>query len=491
VVRPLRSWWHDRDRNAKAAFAGISALVAGAVAVRLWLMAAYNPGFLGFADSSVYALATYWGGFGDIQHPAGYSLFLYILHSLSRELWVTVAVQHITGIAAGLLLYKAVGRTGAPPWLGLLPAAVVFFGGTGLLLEHSLLADPLLSFLQAVIIYMAIRALYDPGFRWPLLAGIVIGLSVWVKIAAISNAILIPIVLICATQGRVARRLLRAAIALTAVAGMIVIYVAAQYDATGYLGYVQQGPWALYGRVTTFVDCSKFTPPPGTRFLCPPEPIGHRAGQGYYEFAATAPAVKRFGPSYFPTPRAGGLLKAFSVAAIEHEPIAYAKAIAGSLGRYVFPREGEGDTPQSLRVQLLTPVTGYPNKLIFKTLYSDPPYHAGSASETRPLAQYESYTRVQGPLLIFLLAAAIGGLICLTARTRWAAAIFTLTALASITFAVAGDGYDARYAYPTFGPLAAGAALGAWGIWSRVSLVRHPKRNPVRANASLDEVSSV
>jgi hypothetical protein len=49
-----------------------------------------------------------------------------------------------------------------------------------------------------------------------------------------------------------------------------------------------------------------------------------------------------------------------------------------------------------------------------------------------------------------------------------AAILFTLTAIFSIVFAEAASSYDARYAYPTFGPLAAGAALGAWGIASRL-----------------------
>lgn len=408
------------------------------------------------------------------------------MESLSEKLSFTIAVQHAGGVATGLLLYKAVGRTGAPRWLGLLPAAIVFFGGTGLLLEHALLADSLLSFLQALSIYFAIRALYDRRLRWPLLAGIAIGFSVWIKIDAISNAILIPIVLFCATPGGVRRKLLNALPVSIAVVGMIAAYVGAQYYSTGYLGYARQGPWALYGRVVTFVDCSKFTPPTGTRFLCPPEPLGHRASQDYYEFAPTAPAVKRFGPSYDQTPSANTLLQEFSVAAIEHEPGAYAEAVAGGLGRYVFPRGGEGNTPQQLREQLLTPVYAQAYRRVFDRLYTGDHSYSGSATQIRPLVQYESYTSVQGPLLIFLLALAIAGPFCLPRKMRWAAGLFTLTALASITFAVATDGYDARYAYPTFGPLAAGAALGLWGIRLRLVDVIRRRRSLVESEISLD-----
>jgi hypothetical protein len=64
---------------------------------------------------------------------------------------------------------------------------------------------------------------------------------------------------------------------------------------------------------------------------------------------------------------------------------------------------------------------------------------------------------------------------------RWAAITFTLTAILSITFAIAGDSYDARFAYATFGPLAAGAALGGWGIaavLARVIRRRRGERSP-------------
>ncbi len=61
--------------------------------------------------------------------------------------------------------------------------------------------DPLFTFLQALGVYLAIRALYDPRVRWPLLCGIAIGLSFWVETVAISSAILIPIVLLCAARG--------------------------------------------------------------------------------------------------------------------------------------------------------------------------------------------------------------------------------------------------------------------------------------------------
>jgi hypothetical protein len=134
--------WRRLDTTAKATLIALIALVAGALALRLWLMLFYGPAFLGFGDSHEYVVSAAVGVFHDVQKPAGYPILLGVLHAFSDRLSFTILVQHVLGVATGLLVYAAVRRTGAPSWLGLIPAATVFFGGTGLLLEHSLFADP-------------------------------------------------------------------------------------------------------------------------------------------------------------------------------------------------------------------------------------------------------------------------------------------------------------------------------------------------------------
>lgn len=465
-IGSARSHWHASDRDARIALVGIVALLGGAIGVRAWLMIGYSPAFLGFPDSSDYVFAAAKGIFASAQYPAGYPLFLRLAHGLSGYMPFTIGVQHATGVASGLLLYAAVRRAGAPAWLGLVPAAIVFFGATGLLLEHSLLSDSLLSFLQALGVYFAIRALSDPRARWPLLAGVAIGMSFWVRTVAISSAVLIPIVLLCGAPGRPRRRLLGAGLASLAVVALIVAYVGAQDLSTGYLGYERQGAWNLYARVATFVDCRGFTPPAGTRFLCPGEPLGHRLSQQGFEFNSSSPAVRRFGFPDEASASANRSLLKFSVAAIEHEPIAYAGAIVRGLGFYVFPRAGEGYTPESVREEVInTPARARAGRSFYSSYYSDAESYTGPASSIDALSTYERYTRIQGPLMVILLALAIAGPFFLRGRARWAAVTFTLTAILSIAFAIAGLSYDARYAYPTFGPLGAGAALGAWGVW--------------------------
>ncbi|MGO9319690.1 MAG: glycosyltransferase family 39 protein [Solirubrobacteraceae bacterium] len=472
------------------ALAGIGVLAAGAIAVRAWLMLDYGPAFLGFGDSHEYVTAATLGVFHDVQKPAGYPIFLALLHLLSDRLTLTILVQHALGVATGLLLYASVRRAGAPAWLGLLPAAIVFFGGTGLLLEHSLLADPLFAFLQAVGVYAAIRALGEPRLRWALVAGLAIGASFWVKTVGLSSAVLVPPLLLACAPGSARRRLASAAGCASVLIVVIVGYVAVQALVTGYVGYQRQSAWNLYGRVATFVDCSRFTPPAGTRFLCPAEPPAHRRSESYFQYARAAPAVRRFGgPAHAPG-YANALLQRFSVAAIEHEPIAYATAILRGLTFYVSPRFGEGYTPESIREALLERKGTRSIQPAIAAYYPHDRGYEGSTGALRSLASYESHTRVQGALLIALLAAAVIGTPLLRARARSAAILLTLTAILSVIVAEAGNGYDARYGYPAFGPLAAGAALGAWGLAARLKRRgqrrRHrlPARKPQRTPAS-------
>ena len=476
----FRSRWQALDRADKSALAGLATLSTGAVCVRAWLMISYPPGFLGFPDSWQYAAAASHDVFENPSHPAGYSIFLAVVHFISNNLVFTIGVQHAIGLSMGLLLYASVRRAGAPSWLGLLPAAVAFFGGTGLVLEHSLLADTLFAFLQVVGVYFAVRAMHDPAWRWPLLAGVAVGTAFWIKTVAVSSAIIIPL-LLCAGPGEIRRRVCRAVATALIVAAFVMAYVGVQYAATGYLGYMSQGAWNLYGRVATFVDCSGFTPPRGTGFLCPAQPLGHRESPSDYQYAPTSPAVQRYGAARDNSLGANTTLQRFSVAVIEQEPIRYMKAIARGFGFYLFPRGGEGYTPQSMRAEVMNASAERAGEKLFKTLYPDGLGYIGSRAAAHPLVLYERYTLVQGPFLVILLVAALGGLLFVPSPVRASAALFTFTALFSITFAIAGNNYDARYAYPTFGLLAAGAALGLWGMGQHLAGATQRARRAQRA----------
>lgn len=476
----MRSW-HARARAERVALVGLALALAGAIALRVWLMVGYGPAFVGFGDSHEYVTAAIVGVFHDVQKPAGYPIFLRAVHLFSDSLTFTILVQHVLGIATGLLLFSAVRRTGAPAWLGLLPAAVVFFAGTGVLLEHALLGDALFAFLQALGLYAAVRALAEPPPRprWALLAGLAVGASFWVKTDGLASAVLVPLVLLMFVAGPRRQRLASAAGAGCVALVLILGYVPVQALVSGYWGYERQSAWNLYGRVATFVDCSRFSPPAGTRLLCPSGPPARRQSESFYQYARAAPAVRRFGGPARAPAQANAQLERFSVAAITHEPLAYAGAIIRSLALYISPSSNEGYTPQSIREALLEAKGAHSIEPALSAYYPHAHGYVGSASAVRALDFYERHTRVQGALLVIMLVAAIAGTPLLRGRMRAASLLFTLTAICSVAFAAAGNSYDARYGYPAFGPLAAAAALGGWALLTRV------RRRPARASANV------
>jgi hypothetical protein len=465
-------------RGERIAWVALAALVVGAIAVRIGLMLAYGPAFLGFGDSHEYVSAAANGVFSDPQKPAGYPIFLSVVHLLSDHLSFTVALQHVLGIATGLLLFDAVRHTGVPSWLGLLPAAVVFFAGNGLLLEHSLLGDGLFAFVQALAIYAAVRALGESRWRWAVLAGLAVGVSFWIKTVGLSSLVVIAVVLLLGAPGNLRERVKTAAAVAATALLVILAYPVVQAQVTGYSGYERQGAWNLYGRVATFVDCAKFKPPAGTRFLCPSEALSDRQSESYYQYARASPAVRRFGGPAHASRSANATLQRFSVAAIEHEPLAYAGAILRGLSFFITPRPGEGYTPESLREALLSArgAAGVDPAISRYFERSD----RGYVGHPSALVSYDEHTQVQGPLLVLLLAMAVAGTLLLDARARSAAVLFTLSALASVALAVAGNSYDVRYGYPALGPLAAGAALGGWGIFTKVRMELERRRTRTR-----------
>ena len=189
--------------------------------------------------------------------------------------------------------------------------------------------------------------------------------------------------------------------------------------------------------------------------------------QNGFEYSESSPANRFFTPRD-PTGWNARLQK-FNISAIEQEPVAYLKAVLRGLPYYVTARRGEGYTPAQLREEELNP-TRWPK--VIGAYYPNYRGYTRQSGSISPLVFYEEHTRVHGVFLILLLLAAIVGAPLLTGRQRWGAILFTLTAIFTAVLAVAGNSYDARYAYATFGPLAAGAALGAWAITTRLNRER-------------------
>ncbi len=438
------------------------------ILLRCALMLAYRPAFLGIPDSGVYIDAAQHNLFLDPVHPAGYALFVRILHFLSAHLFLLTFVQHALGVAAAWLLFE-LARRGRSALVGLLPAAVVLFNGLQLWTEHAPLSDPLFTFLTAAILLVAVRA-RDGDARRLLLLGVLLGAATTVRTVGLLLVPLVGLWLLCAIPGDLRHRAIRSAIPLAAGLALTIAYMAVQNDRSGVFGFTESDGRIAYAIAAPFADCSRFTPPAGTRGLCQTTPASRRGSFNQYLWgfpdhahqlppggrAAVSPAWRVFGPM----PNGNGQLSAFGQAAILHQPIAYVREVVRNFSYFwraspaTFVRTATRADPSNDGI-----AAGY--------------YSAGAGrTETGfgVMSWYARHIEVDGALIVILL---IGSLLPIAIPRSEARSLGLLCSATGwlLLGGAALVAVDNRYALPALGPLAVAASIGVAGLRDRVRAV--------------------
>ena len=463
----------------------LTVLLGVGLALRVWLMLVWSPAFTGYSDSGIYFQDSVQSLWTDPIRTQGYTMFLRVLHAISPHLILVTIVQLGLGLVAAVLVFAAVRRCGGPRWLGLVPAAAIALAGDELFIEHAALSDALLVFLLVAMLYCALRTL-DGSLRWAAVTGLLIGLGVWERGASLALAAIVPLWLLFSAGRPTRRTLALAALSLTVCMATVGVYAGWRKAESGLPGLLStNNAWNLYGRVGPWADCTKFTPPPGTRGLCestPPSQRGYPSGGQDYIYNPDSPAQRLFGPPYevSPYPHAMELLQKWSEAAILGQPSEYLHAVWLDTIRLFNPNAHSYSdmSADELTTWLLHGPPPHSGKNEFveywqRLLYpNDPPPHHG---EIGPLQDWEEITRLDGALMAILLALCLMGPWSLGARARQLAPraragqiLFALTALATLFFPILVKGYDYRFVIPSYAPLVAAATLSAWGLALRV-----------------------
>jgi hypothetical protein len=483
-LRPQKdSRWRTRGAVLRArlrltgdelALYGVVVLLVAGFLLRLVFMAAWRPAFFGYPDSIVYIQMAGGPLFGSPIHAVGYPIFLRVVHDLVPHLAVTIAIQHVFGLASGVILYLTVRRAGGPPWLGLVPMAVVVLNGAGMFLEHAPLTEPLYIFIESFALYAAIRTIddRDDGY-WAAAAGLLAGTGAIVRTVGLPLvAGLVAWLLIGPLRPR-RRRFVLAGIAAACAIVVLGSFVIAQNRLTGYTGLTPRaGVWDLYGRVAPFADCSKFTPPAGTRVLCESKPRSERPRVEQYEYdPAVSPAVQAFGFPGLSTQADNEKVAAFARAVILHQPLDYLEAVGKGMFGYTQPLP-----PHGLDLELGDGYEHFFHNVLFDSnrneearvtvlpYYQRIDHYQVHASLMRFLFHYERATRVNGVLMVVLLLLSLLAPFVTHGYTRRAVALITVLAWISLVTPVATHWWDARLTVPILGPLAAAAALGGWAL---------------------------
>src|ERR1700733_692882 len=343
-VRPRRSLIErlPAGRPERVALIGLALILMLGTALRVLLMLAWSPAFMGFPDASAYVSMASRSLWADPTHEVGYALFLRDLHVLGGQLWPTIVIQHISGLASAVFWWLIVRRCGGRAWLALFPAAVVALDGGEMFLEHSTLSESLFIVLLAAGVYFAARSLDADGARWAGLSGLSLAVACTVRVVALPLLLVLLLWLALMSGGELRRRLRQSAIAGACGAAILGGYARGQPQQTGYWGLTTSaGSWNLYSRIAPFADCHKFKPPTGTAMLCERTPPARRtASVADYAYSPASPAVRAFGwgdGPYSATPAENHELASFTRAAIVHQPADYLKTFAEGMTAYVAP----------------------------------------------------------------------------------------------------------------------------------------------------------
>ena len=456
--------------------AALYALLLVGLAARIYFMVVWRPAITGYSDSGVYFQDAVQGIWSDPIRTVGYGMFLTVLHAITPHLLLVTAVQHLMGLAVAVLAFLTVRRIGGPPWLGLVPAAIIALGGDELFIEHAALSETVSIFLLTLMLYCCVRAAADGGLAWAAAAGLCAGLGVWDRGAAISLLPIVPLWLLLSRRRPTRRTVAMGALSLVIALGSVGGYIEWRQLASGLSGLTTNGNWNLYGRVAPWADCTKFTPPPGTQQLCDATPPAERAGHSaeYYIYSPDSPAQRLIGPPYAISPDryAMSRLWEFSLSAIWGQPLDYLNAVWQDTLRLVDPNHPSyGDLSADQFIAFLLGGPDYrsgQNEFVTYWQQREYPHDSIHRGAIAPLKAWEKLTRFDGPWMVALLLLCLAAPWVVAGEARAGARLLSATTLVLLLFPLFTKGYDYRFVIPAFGPLFASGALAAWGITTRV-----------------------
>lgn len=460
----------------------MAAILASGLLLRLWIEYLWRPGFLGFPDTNAYFAALN-QRFVDVARPPGYPLFLELLWRPFGDLELIVLVQHLLGLCTALSAYVLARLLGAPRWASLFPAAVVAFGGAQILLEHAYLSEAPFAFLLVAAFTALAAGAGASGPRgrrrlaWIALGGLLLGLATLMRTYAALT--LLPVLAFVLLADRRPRRALTAAASLLLPPVVVVLAMMGWHaQAGGSFALVETQFYNYYGRVATFADCTKFTPPAPAEKLCVTTPVSQRAGQRYWDFDLESPLLKNFDASWgvHPDRKLKRAVRGFALAAVLNQPGDYLRTIARDTWRIFNPgfplnpnravgNSGAGPGPGELRAELLDRTW---SDMALGTIVGSRSDQYGSYRSLNAFFAYESVARISDVRIALLFLLALLAPLLTNGAQRRGALMLVGAALLLIMLPIFVNMYNYRYVVPVLPLVAVAAALGLAATAERI-----------------------
>lgn len=281
-------------------------------------MLGYRPA-LWFPDSYTY-IVTVMRPRPDLVRPAGYSMFIKLFEPF-HSFAVVVGVQHLLGLATGVLIYVA--ALGTKRWIATLAAVPVLLDAYQIELEHLLVSDTLFLFLVTAAVVLALKT----EFTWR--TALAVGLLL--AAASLTRTVGQPLILLLAAWLVLRRRLPAAGVMLAAALVPLLAYGAWFYATYQRVGIVGANGVFLYARTMSFAECAKMRPPPDLAVLCDPRPPDQRPPSQEYVWAKDSPLVELPGITF--SAHNDELAGRFARLAITSQPFDYVGSVLSELAR--------------------------------------------------------------------------------------------------------------------------------------------------------------
>ncbi|MGO9750807.1 MAG: phospholipid carrier-dependent glycosyltransferase [Solirubrobacteraceae bacterium] len=469
-------------------------LVGGCV--RVLAMVSYPPALF-FGDSWGYVVTAFSGHTLGIvpvalsnDRPSGYPVLLWLLSSPGRDLVSLIAVQHFAGLLTGSLVYIALTRAGAARVAGACAAALVLLDGYAITLEQYVMADAFF----ALTVLLAGLAL-----AWPALssrsapepriaagraaaAGLLLAVAV---LQRLEGMFVIPVFVGYLLWMRVGWRVLAAYA--VAVLLPLLAYANGEYAKFGTFGLTQESGWTLYGRVAGFADCAGAGVAPVAKRLCETaaQRASHPDASTWYIFDASSPAVRMFGGQSrsVATQRfSDGVLRAFAIRIVLHQPLDYLAAVGGDFLRFFTPGATAFDDSTSATALPVTAGAEYIDQYVrSRFLPSLRPRVRQPAAFVRG---YRATIHLPRPLLALLALASLLAT-ALRAPARKEVLLLSGSGLALLLGTAATAGFGLRYLLCAVPLLAIGGTLALRDTWAYARRRTRPQAGGARHAQSL------
>jgi hypothetical protein len=397
-------------------------VLVAALVVRILTALAFRP-IMWFGGDSASYLATGLRLIPDPSRVGGYGFMLWVLRprlGLALHSFALVAaVQHLMGLAMGVLIYLLARRFGLPAWAATLATIPVLFDAYELQLESDAVPDIPFGFLVLLALYLLLRA---PGERRPArttAAAFLLGVSALLWPVGLVLLAVLLVVLLAALLIRRAG-LVTVLAALLAGALPVAAYSAWFSTREHQFSLTRSDGVYLWSRTMSFANCAVIKPPPADLVLCPPP--GPRMASSLYIWDSDSPLLRLPGGRF--SAQTNHLALRFALRAIAAQPGDYAAAVghdfalsffwdrpvhpdAGIVDRYQFADAATAWVPAGLR----TPGGG--------TVAADQAAYNGGRhpAPTRAvqpyaswMVHYQRYVYLPGTLLGVILLAGLAGM---------------------------------------------------------------------------------